>query len=419
MKARLFYLPMLCLATSTLIVVACSPSAPRHLTPPILQTAQMTDAEQIAGETLAYLMEVVLGREGDPAKRSAWATRGLNLPLDYDLVARRMFGPVPLRAELMVLDTNILGLSEVLYHYDRRLNLFKGRQAYDSLYPCAELMAIRLFIVHKLDHGETVGLAAMIRHKGLFARGSRDPLKEELAAMNLTDTEFGFLKAVFQSEPAFLRYMEHPFLVSTLKRIGVVAQDRLTLSADQSANYRHWACPAGKPLQSTPVTIAILPSMNPMFDASTGPSGAVTPSGEYQVILDHLKDAILAALAKKRLNAGQTARSVQHPVFFTPQRPMAIHPGNAGRVIEEVCPKADFVLILLGKNVYRAIYIDPENDIYPHEKRIYIDVDDVRYQQIDDEIETIVNAIMPTLYSAASDPRSESSPRLSKPSPWL
>ena len=98
---------------------------------------------------------------------------------------------------------------------------------------------------------------------------------------------------------------------------------------------------------------------------------------------------------------------------------MAIHPGNAGRVIEDVCPKADFVLILLGKNVYRAIHIDPENDIYPHQKRIYLDVDDVRYQQIDDDIESIVNAIMPALTASASGPVYEPSPLRLKPSPLL
>jgi hypothetical protein len=59
---------------------------------------------------MAYLMEVVLGRAGSPDKREAWSTRGRDLPLDFDMVSRRMFGPVPLRAELMVLDTNILGL---------------------------------------------------------------------------------------------------------------------------------------------------------------------------------------------------------------------------------------------------------------------------------------------------------------------
>ena len=419
MMPRLFKLQVLLLVISALIIAACSPLAHHPFVPPSPQTAQLTDAEQIAGDTMAYLMEVVLGRAGDPAKRSAWATRGLNLPLDFDLVSRRMYGPVPLRAELMVLDTNILGLSEVLYHYDRRLNLFKGKRENDSLYPCAELMATRLFLIHKRYLGEKVGLAAMIRCKGLFTPGSRDPREAELAAMNLSDMEFSFLKAVFQSEPAFLRYMEHPFLVSTLRRIGVVEQDAFTLSADQSANYRRWACPSGKPLHPSPVTIAILPSMNPMFDASPGPAGAVTPSRDYQTIVDHLKKAILDELDRKRLDADPSARIEQRPVFFTPGRPMAIHPGNAGRVIEDVCPKADFALILLGKNVYRAIHIDPENDIYPHEKRIYLDVDDVQYQQIDDDIDTIVNAIMPALTATASGLVYEPSPLLPKPSPLL
>jgi len=419
MMPRLFKLQVLLLVISALIIAACSPLAHIRFVPPSPQTAPLTDAEQIAGDTMAYLMEVVLGRAGDPAKRSAWATRGLNLPLDFDLVSKRMYGPVPLRAELMVLDTNILGLSEVLYHYDRRLNLFKGKKENDSLYPCAELMATRLFLVHKLYQGEKVGLAAMIHFKALFTPGSRDAREAELAAMNLSDTEFGFLKAVFQSEPAFLRYMEHPFLVSTLRRIGVVEQDAFTLSADQSANYRRWACPSGNPLQRSRLTIAILPSMNPMFDASPGPAGAVTPSRDYEIILAHLKKAILDGLARKQLESGQSVPIEQLPVFFTPDRPMAIHPGNAGRVIEDVCPKADFTLILLGKNVYRAIYIDPENDIYPHEKRIYLDVDDIQYQQIDDDIETIVNAIMPALTATASDPISKPDPLLPKPSPLL
>ena len=419
MIPRRFKLPVLVPFISALIVAACSPLTPQRPVPPTFQAPQLTDAEQIAGDTMAYLMEVVLGRAGDPAKRSAWATRGLNLPLDFDLVSKRMHGPVALRAELMVLDTNILGLSEVLYHYDRRLNLFKGERENDSLYPCVELMATRLFLVHKRDLGEKVGLGAMIRCKALFTVGSRDARETELAAMNLTDMEFSFLKAVFQSEPAFLRYMAHPFLVSTLRRIGAIEQDAFTLSADQSANYRRWKCPSRKPLQRPPVTIAILPSMNSMFDASPGPAGVVTPSRDYEIILDHLKKAILDRLAQKHLDSGRSAPIQGLPFFFTPGRPMAIHPGNAGRVIEDVCPKADFTLILLGKNVYRAIHIDPENDIYPHEKRIYLNVDDVQYQQIDNDIETIVSAIMPALTAAAPDPVYEPSPLLTPSSPLL
>lgn len=419
MKPHLFKRPVLVLLSSALLVVGCSPLAPHRVVPSSLQTKPLSEAEMIAGETMAYLMEVVLGQAGNPAERSAWATRGLNLPLDFDLVSKRMFGPIPQRAELMVLDTNILGLSEVLYHYDRRLNLFKGKGEHDSLYPSAELMAIRLFLVHKRFLGEAVSLAAMIRYKWLFAPGSRDAREAELAAMNLSGTEFRFLKAVFQSEPAFLQYMEHPFLASTLRRLGAVEQDAFTLAADQSANYRRWAYPSFRPPHPSPVIIAILPSMNAMFDASPDATGGVTPSRDYQIILERLENAILEGLDRKRLGSGQTDPIERPPVFFTPSRPMVIHPDNAGRVIEDVCPKADFVLILLGTNVYRAIHIDPENDIYPHEKRIYLDVGDILYQQIDDEIETILNAVMPALTAAASDPISETRPRLPKPSPLL
>jgi hypothetical protein len=326
-------------------------------------------------------------------------TRGADLPLDFDLVVRRMFGPVPLRSELMVLDTNILGLSKVMYHYDRRLNLFKGTREHDSLYPCEELMAIRLLLLHKLARQEKVSMAAMLRNKNLFAPGSRDANPAELKAMNLTAEEFAFLKAVFQSEPAFLRYMEHPFLLSTLKRIGVAQQDSLTLSADQMANYRQWACPsrASKPPPS--VTIAILPSMTALFDASQGP---VRPSPEYRHLIQRLETAIMEELAR----SGRRAPLHSQPVFFTPQRPMVIHPENAGRIVEEVCPDADFTIILLGENVYRAIYIDPQNDIYPHERRIYLDVSDVRYEQIDDEVQSVVDAVMPALNAAAAPPLS-------------
>ena len=54
--------------------------------------------------------------------------------------------------------------------------------------------------------------------------------------------------------------------------------------------------------------------------------------------------------------------------FCTPARPMTIHPGNADRVIDQLCPGADFTVILMGKNVYRAIFIDPALDISPHKR---------------------------------------------------
>jgi hypothetical protein len=400
MRSFRFRRRLLWLATCLLITVACSQLPLRYEGGKSAPTAKLTASEQIAGEIMAYLMEVVLGQAGNPQGRSEWASRGRDLPLDFALVKNRLFGPVPLRAELMVLDTDILGLSEVLYHYDRRLNLFKGSGEHDSLYPCAELMAIRLLLVHKLNRGEKVNMAAIIRNKALFAPGSRAPRPEELTDMNLTDTEFGFLKEVLQSEPAFLRYMEHPFLVSTLKRIGVAEQDTLTLLADQMANYRQWSAPVSRALGRSPVTIAILPSMNALFEPS---NGRIVPSTEYRLLVAGLEQAILTGLEHKGRQAAPAAARFPQPAFITPWRPMVIHPENAGRVVEEVCPQADFVVIVLGKNVYRTINIDPETDIYPHEPRIYLDVSDIRYQQIEDEIDTIVDAVLPKLTAAVSN----------------
>ena len=383
-----------------LIIAACSPMHLQYKAQKATPPARLTASEQIAGEIMAYLMEVVLGSAGPVAMRQEWATRGSDLPLDFALVKNRMFGPVPLRAELMVLDTNILGLSQVLYHYDRRLNLFKGTGEQDSLYPCAELMAIRLLLIHKQMRGETVSMAALVRSKALFVQGSRAPQPAELAEMNLTDGEFHFLKDVLLSEPALMQYMQHPFLVSTLKRIGVARQDTFSLLADQMANYRQWSdvVPAGK---KSPVTIAILPSMNALFETT---NGEVVPSPEYRQLVDKLKQDILIGLQRSGRQRGPAAERLAEPAFITPYRPMIIHPQNAGRVIENVCPKADFVVIVLGKNVYRAMEIDSDNDIFPHEKRIYLDVSDIRYQQIDNEIKIIADAVLPLLTAAISNP---------------
>ncbi len=394
MTPRFFKLRLLVIGA--LIFVACSPLPLQREVFRPTQTDQLTGAEQIAGEVMAYLMEVVLGRAGALEKRDAWSTRGRDLPLDFDMVSRRMFGPVPLRAELMVLDTNILGLSEVLYHFDRRLNLFKGTRDHDSLYPCVELMAIRLFLLQKLHHKEKVSIAALVQHATLFDPGSRDAVGAELAAMQLTGAEFRFLKAIFQSEPAFLRYLRHPFIVSTFRRIGVAESDAYTLSADLSSTYSQLSCKAGDKNKISPVTIAIVPAMNPMFEATSG-TGQFKPSGDYLKLQAQIQTAIIRKIRMDK----DAPSAADRLVFYTPNRPVTLHPQNADRVIDQLCPTADFTVILLGKNVYRAIFIDPEADIPPYENRIYLDVDDVRYQQIDDEIDAIITAIKPTLSAGA------------------
>jgi hypothetical protein len=284
----------------------------------------------------------------------------------------------------------------VLYHYDRRLNLFKGTRDHDSLYPCAELMAIRLLLLQKLRRNEKVSIAGLMRHIALFDPQTRDAGGAELAAMQLNGDEFRFLKAIFRSEPAFLRYIQHPFIVSTFRKIGVVESDRFTLSADLAATYSRLSCKTNRQKKNRPATIAILPAMNPMFD-TTAVTGQIRPSEDYLKLQEEIKTAII-----KRVDTNNGEPSVADRLdFFTPDQPVTIHPGNADRVIGQLCPDVDFTVILLGKNVYRAIFIDPEADIFPYKNRIYLDVDDVRYQLIDDEIAAIVSALLPAITASA------------------
>ena len=386
------------IATGLLLFAACSSfTVSRPLLPPGAPADRLSGTDQIAGEIMAYLMEVVLGLAGSPDKREAWSTRGRDLPLDFDMVSRRMFGPVPLRAELMVLDTNILGLSRVLYHYDRRLNLFKGTRDHDSLYPCAELMAIRLLLLQKLRRNEKVSIAGLMRHIALFDPQSRDAGGAELAAMQLNGDEFRFLKAIFRSEPAFLRYIQHPFIVSTFRKIGVAESDAFTLAADLRSVYPPLSCRPDDKKVIRRATIAIVPAMTAMFEAKP-PTGKIEPTEDYLSLQGQLKTAIV-----RKLQVDAAGRSATDRLkFIVPDRPVTLHPGNADRILDQLCPKVDFTVVLLGKNVYRAIYIDPESDIFPHKKRIYLDVDDLRYQLVDDEIDAIVTAIRPILLSGAS-----------------
>ena len=78
-----------------LIIAACSPMHLPYKLRKAPPTTKLTASEQIAGEIMAYLMEVVLGKAGPMPMRQEWATRGSDLPLDFALVKERMFGPVP------------------------------------------------------------------------------------------------------------------------------------------------------------------------------------------------------------------------------------------------------------------------------------------------------------------------------------
>jgi hypothetical protein len=66
-------------------------------------------------------------------------------------------------------------------------------------------------------------------------------------------------------------------------------------------------------------------------------------------------------------------------------------------VLADVCPHADYVIIVLGENVYRAVDFDPRRDAYPFVNRFYIDIADVRHEQIETELDQIAEAIFATI----------------------
>ena len=107
----------------------------------------LSPGQQYAGRVLAYLMQVVLGRAGPEELRSEWGRRGLDVPLDFKRISTIMLEPGQNRARVVVFDTRIFGISEVLYHYDPRLNLFKGTEGRQSLFPSVELIALRLLLL--------------------------------------------------------------------------------------------------------------------------------------------------------------------------------------------------------------------------------------------------------------------------------
>ena len=76
---------------------------------------------------------------------------------------------------------------------------------------------------------------------------------------------------------------------------------------------------------------------------------------------------------------------------------MLVHPQNANQVLADICPEADYAIILLGENVYRAVDIDSERDAYPVVNRFYLDMADARHGQIETELDQISDAVFATL----------------------
>ena len=75
--------------------------------------------------------------------------------------------------------------------------------------------------------------------------------------------------------------------------------------------------------------------------------------------------------------------------YAADQRPFAIYPGNAAHAVEDICPQADFWVIILGSNVYKSICFDPGRDSYPAVKWIYVDIMDIRHLKDDEALQAV------------------------------
>ncbi len=405
--------------------------------------SRLKPSEQYSGELLAYLVTVVLGRAGEPRSRDQWRSRALDEPLDFDRIVKAMTEPGGNRRDFMVLDPDILDLSQVLFHYDESLSLYKGDYGVTSVYPAPQILAIRLFLLKKIAFGEKIDLDAfMKRHRKLLDE-SYQPTSEDLAATGLSATEMAFLRDVFLSQPSFYRYLTSPFLIQALKKTGVLKPGNLTNGIVRSANYDGLKCTfENSDHNNEAIKIAILPSMTKEFIYEKKQA----PLSGYGFKPTPLLEQIFAKVKKQILET--TKNDLQEIVSKPPyprlsdtewmtlwqkisrkyisfctedQRPLVIYPENAAKVIGEVCPQADFTLILMGKNVYRAIFFEPSKDLYPAVHRLYIDIMDIEYDQTMEEIEIIsrficsrlknrINVLMTRMIEPKSGPSSEKLP---------
>jgi len=310
-----------------------------------------------------------------------------------------------------VLDNNILGLSQVLYHYDKSLNLFQGEGEQDSVFPSKALLSIRVMLLKKLNRKEKVNLGELMDKKPQLLDPLVPAAEMDLGNTNLQRPEMKLLKDVIQSNPSFMAYLEHPFLVDMLYRIGAVSMDAYVQEKIQLARYLDYDVKKGQknnPKKSVQVTL--LPSTIQSFayqsiDTYTYPGG-FQPDESYVEAIQNFRQTMIGFLQKlvmaqmfdddakdtqeqKQRHAVVKAFIEEHlDVRSMDLRPLVVYPENAEKVVKDVCPDSDFNVIVLGKNVYLSMHI-LEVDAFPHINRAYLDVMDIRHGQVDYEISQI------------------------------
>ena len=361
----------------------------------------LTPAQQYASEILSYLLKVVLGKAGDLNSRKDWATRGLDEKLDLKYISEIMQNPEMDERSLMVLDWSILPLINVLYHYDKRLSLHKGRYFTPSIYPAPEFLAIRLLLLQKIHQKRKINLQAFIEREELWTNHDIKPTEDDLKIMNLTLEQAQLIKDIVQKEPHLYSYLKSPFLVKTLFELGAVDECKFVKKKIHEANYNGFRCRLlYGPGRNDTVKIAILPSMIKEFyygecHHDLSPYG-FKPSEDFNMLVNKMKNEILKkteALMPEKMDEIKNKISF----YIVDERPLVIYPDNAKEVIKDVCPGADFTIIILDMNVYQAIHFDENSDIYPHVNWFYMDLLDIRYSEIDEETDLISRFIISKL----------------------
>ncbi len=395
--------------------------ATRPLAAPTEQ--ELTPAQDYAGEILAYFLQIVVGQIGPEEKRHAWRSTGANVALDFQSISQVMSRPASRKSDLMVFDFDLLALVEILTHYNPRFNLFKGQAIFNSVYPSSELIAIRLLIQNKLNRGEKISFTALHSQEALLQPDAKSPTAENLAAINLSAVEFQLVKDVFASDPLFFQYYKHPFIVDAMVRIGFYRADPLTAEISRRASYRHFGVRSDRrSSRGQSVDIVVLPSLTQKFEFGGNyakpyiygfkPSASYLQAAETlrREILDRSADLLIAELKNNGKASAINEQSwmalwenVYVPLIrfeLFERRPLTIYPENADRLVKEICPAADLVIILLGDGMERVIDGSLPADDFSLTGRLYFNMDDIRYYKENDKIDEMSRRIVKRLLTS-------------------
>jgi hypothetical protein len=370
-----------------------------------------------AAEVLAYLLKITFGTAGDPKYRQQWRQRGLNEPLNFEMITKTMTEPEEDPLDLIVLDPNILDLTTVLYHYDKRLSLYEGDYGVTSIYPASEFVAIRLLLLKKIQKKEKVNLSAIMDREQLIRNPSVRPTEQDLRAMNLTAGELKFLQEIIRSKPYLFYYLESPALIETLWSLGALNEDRFVQRKISESSYSPYPC---RLLEGSnwpgAVKICFIPSLTAEFTfGQSNTHGKITGFEPTDFLLDmfrklanEIKEASKISM-EKELNSPVASLIPMDPsawqtiwqeiakkylgFYVADQRPYVVYPENAAGASKEICPQADFFVIILGRNVYKSIFFDRKSDIYPAVNRVYVDIMDIKHSGTDSDVQQVASFV--------------------------